>query len=196
MRLLAISGSLRAASSNTALLQAAVRLAPSGTDVVLYAGLGGLPPFNPDLDTDDPPPSVSELRRQVGQSDGLLISSPEYAHGIAGSLKNALDWLVGSLEFPGKPVAIINASPRAVHAEAQLREILTTMSARLVEAASISLPLLGRGLDADGIAADAELGGRLAQALRDFTAAIGRIVIDGRDDGTQSRDIDADSDDG
>lgn len=181
MRLLAISGSLRAASSNTAALKAAARLAPTGVQIELYAGLGELPPFNPDLDTDEPPAAVRQLRREVGRSDGLLISSPEYAHGIAGSLKNLLDWLVGSLEFPDKPVAIINASPRAVHAEAQLREILATMSARLVEGASIGLPLLGRGLDADGIAADPALGGPLAQALRDFAAA-----IDGGKDGASS----------
>jgi NAD(P)H-dependent FMN reductase len=173
MRLLAISGSLRAASSNTAVLKAASRLAPAGVDIVFYAGLGDLPPFNPDLDTEVPPPAVAELRRAVGASEGLVISSPEYAHGIAGSLKNVLDWLVSSLEFPEKPVAILSTSPRAVHADAQLREILKTMSARLVEAASIALPLLGRGLDADGIAADTELAPMLARAVAEFVAAIG-----------------------
>jgi chromate reductase len=102
MRILAISGSLRAASSNTAVLQAAAFLAPAGVEIVLYTGLGDLPHFNPDLDTDDPPEVVRALRHEIGQCDGLLICSPEYAHGVAGAMKNALDWLVSSVEFPEK----------------------------------------------------------------------------------------------
>jgi NAD(P)H-dependent FMN reductase len=172
MRILAISGSLRSASSNTAALQAAALLAPAGVEIVLYTGLDNLPHFNPDLDTDQPPESVQALRREIGRADGLLISSPEYAHGIAGALKNSLDWLVSSFEFAGKPVALINASPRAVHAEAQLREILTTMAARLIDGASIALPLLGRGGDAAGIAADPALSAQLRTALAIFVDAI------------------------
>ena len=118
MRILTISGSLRAKSSNTAVLDAVALVAPLGVTIVRYDGLGGLPHFNPDLDTETPPGPVADLRRQVGEADGLLLSSPEYAHGIAGSFKNGVDWLVGSLEFPGKPIGIINAAPRATHAEA------------------------------------------------------------------------------
>jgi chromate reductase, NAD(P)H dehydrogenase (quinone) len=174
MRILAVSGSLRANSSNTAVLTAAARLAPPDMEIVLYEGLAGLPHFNPDLDTDDPPAPVLALRREIGLRHGLLICSPEYARGVAGVMKNALDWLVSSLEFPDKPVALINASQRATHADAQLRLTLATMSARLIEAASITLPLLGRGLDADGIVADADLSARLRAALDRFAGAIGR----------------------
>jgi chromate reductase len=173
MRVLAISGSLRANSSNTSVLKAAARLAPPSMDIVLYDGLVTLPHFNPDLDTDDPPAPVLALRREIGLCHGLLVCSPEYARGVAGAMKNALDWLVGSLEFPGKPVALINASPRAIHADAHLRLILTTMSARLVEAASITLPLLGRGLDAEAIAIDPALSAPLRQALAHFADALG-----------------------
>src|ERR1700735_3009335 len=102
MRILAISGSLRAASSNTAALQAAILLAPKGIEVALYTGLGSLPHFNPDLDTDDPPETVKALRHEIGLSNGLLICSPEYAHGIAGSMKNALDWLGTNNELPAQ----------------------------------------------------------------------------------------------
>jgi chromate reductase len=174
MRILAISGSLRAASSNTSVLQAAALLAPAGIDIVLYTGLGDVPHFNPDWDTAEPPAPVRALRQEIGRCDGLLISSPEYAHGIAGALKNALDWLVSSHEFPAKPVAILNASPRAVHAQAQLREILTTMSARMIDQASIMLPLLGRSLDAAGIAADPILSAELRTAIAAFADAITR----------------------
>ena len=105
------------------------------------------------------------LREEIGQADALLICSPEYARGIAGALKNALDWLVSSQEFPGKPVAVINASQRSVHADASLRLVLQTMSARLVEDASVTLPLLGLALDAEGIAADPTFSAQLRAAL-------------------------------
>jgi len=174
MRLLAVSGSLRTASSNVSALRAAALVAPAGVEIDCYAGLADLPAFNPDLDADEPPEAVQALRRQIGESDGLLICSPEYAHGVPGALKNALDWLVGSLEFSGTPVALINASPRSVHAQAQLREILTTMDARLVEPASITLDLSGpgRSLDAAAIAADPALSAQLREALEHLAEAI------------------------
>ncbi len=173
-RLLAISGSLRAVSSNASALRAAALVAPAEVEVAAYAGLADLPAFNPDLDTDEPPEAVRALRRRIGECDGLLICSPEYAHGVPGALKNALDWLVSSLEFSGTPVALINASPRSVHADAQLREILTTMDARLVESASITLDLsgAGRSLDAAGIAADPTLSAQLREALEHLAEAI------------------------
>jgi chromate reductase len=171
MRILAISGSLRAASSNTRLIAALRLMAPPGVEVVVYDGLGELPHFNPDLDGDIVP-GPAELRRQVGLCDGLVICSPEYAHGVAGSMKNALDWLVPSLEFPETPVALINASPHAVHADAHMRETLTLMSARLVEAASVTIPIQGPPLTPDQIAAHPDLGPRIAAALAAFIAAI------------------------
>jgi NAD(P)H-dependent FMN reductase len=165
MRILAISGSLRAASSNTRLIEALAALAPEGMEIVVFGGIHALPYFNPDLDHDTPPPPVLDLRRQIEASDGLVICSPEYAHGVAGVMKNALDWLVSSVEFPQTITALINASPRAEHAQAHLREILTVMSARLVEEACVSVPLQGRDLTTDQIVEDAELASRLRDAL-------------------------------
>ena len=173
MKLLAISGSLRAASHNTAVLIALKRLAPAGVAIELLDGIGQLPFFNSDLETPERlPDAVSAFRRIIGTTDGLLISSPEYARGISGVMKNALDWLVGSSEFPGKPVALINTSPRATHALAALILTLETMSANVVRDASITLPLLGTANDADGIAADPELAGPLRDALDKFAQAI------------------------
>lgn len=165
VRLLAISGSLRAASSNTAVVEAARLLAPSDIDVAIYRGLGELPHFNPDVEMGVLPTTVVELRVAVGKADALLVCSPEYAHGVPGSMKNALDWLVGGPEFVGKPVALVNASPRSVHAQAQLAETVTTMSGVLVEGACVALPLSGRRLDAAGIAADPELAAMITGAL-------------------------------
>jgi chromate reductase, NAD(P)H dehydrogenase (quinone) len=172
MRILAISGSLRSRSSNTAVLRVAQSLAPSDVEIILYEGLATLPHFNPDLDDDNPPPSVRELRSEVGLADGLLISSPEYAHGVPGSLKNALDWLVASVEFPGKAVALLNASPRATHAHSQLAETLMTMAARLIPEASVSLTLPVRTLDTEGFAAQSEFLRTLASALSTLARAI------------------------
>ncbi|WP_298254407.1 NAD(P)H-dependent oxidoreductase [Bradyrhizobium sp.] len=96
MRLLAISGSLRAASYNKAVLVAAKRLAPAGVDIDPFDGIGKLPYFNSDFETPEHlPEAVSAFRQIIGATDGLLISSPEYARGVSGVMKNALDWLVG-----------------------------------------------------------------------------------------------------
>jgi chromate reductase len=171
MKILAISGSLRAASSNTAALRAAALLAPEGVEVDVYGGLGDLPHFNPDLE-DSEPPAVTDFRSRVREADGLLISSPEYAHGVPGVMKNALDWLVGGSEFIDMPVALINATPPATYSQASLTETLTVMSAHIVAEASISLPLRGRKLDAQGIAADPGL----AEALRAAIAAFARAI--------------------
>ena len=105
-------------------------------------------------------------------ADGLIISSPEYAHGVPGSLKNALDWLVGSLDFAGKPVALINTAPRATHAQASLRETLQTMAAHIVDDTSITLALPGGSSDAAGLVADADC----AAALRAMLAALVRVI--------------------
>ncbi len=176
IQILAISGSLRAVSSNTALLRATITLAPKNVNITVYSDLGNLPHFNPDLDGDTPPHPVTDFRSLLKASDGVLISSPEYAHGVPGVLKNALDWLVGSGELVGKPVALLNASPRATWAQASLVEILRVMMANLIDEASISLPLLGRGLDEAGIASDAEISGALSAAIAVFTQEIDKKV--------------------
>ena len=178
MRILAISGSLRAASSNNMVLQAIRNLAPENIDVKIYDALDKLPHFNPDLDGDTPPDAVHDLRALIGNSDGVIISCPEYAHGVPGSLKNALDWLVGSLEFSGKPVALINTSPRATHAQESLQEILITMSARLIPEAFATVSLLGRAVDAQAITSDPELSGILSRSISAFALAINSVLAE------------------
>jgi NAD(P)H-dependent FMN reductase len=168
---LAISGSLRRQSSNTALIGAAIRLAPDTVELSIYSALGSLPHFNPDEDGADVAEPVSEFRAKLQASDAVLISSPEYAHGVPGTLKNALDWVVGSGELIGKPIALINASARATHAWAALAEIVTVMSARLVREASITLPLDGRPLDADAIAQEPILSRALRSAIEQLASA-------------------------
>jgi chromate reductase len=174
MKILALSGSLRAASSNAAALRAAALLAPAGVEIAVYDSLGALPHFNPDLE-DSEPAVVTDFRARVREADGLLISSPEYAHGVPGTMKNALDWLVGGSEFIDMPVALINATPPATWSQASLTETLTVMSGHIVAEASISLPLRGRKLDAADIAADPELADALRAAVGAFVRAIPAI---------------------
>ena len=171
LRIFALSGSLRAVSSNTSLLRAAARLAPQGVEITVYGSLGVLPHFNPDLEEDEPP-VVTDFRARVRAADGLLISSPEYAHGVPGVMKNALDWLVSDEEFMGKPVALFNASPLATYAQASLRETITVMSARIVAEASIAVPVSGKKLDEAGIVAHPEIAGAVRGALEAFARAI------------------------
>ena len=130
MRILAISGSLRAQSTNTALLRAFVRHAPDDITIALSENIGRLPLFNPELEAETPGP-VLELAAEVDRCDGLLIASPEYAHGIPGALKNALDWLVARFEIPHKPVMLVHASARGLFVREHLSEVLRTMSCRL-----------------------------------------------------------------
>jgi chromate reductase, NAD(P)H dehydrogenase (quinone) len=176
MRILAISGSLRQASLNTALLRAAARIAPPGIEVVLYRGLGDLPLFNPDIVASEPSPVVT-LREQILVCDALLIASPEYAHGVTGAIKNALDWMVGNETFVNKPVALLNASPRATHAQA-LRETVSTMSARLVDEACIAVPILGSCLSEDDIVQQPDIKSALLTALSTLKAAVQSAALE------------------
>lgn len=111
------------------------------------------------------------FRFEVGRADGLLISSPEYAHGVPGSLKNALDWLVSGPEIVHKPIGLLNASPRSTHAQASLAETLRTMSTTLVEEACVTFPLSGRALDASAIVGDGELSAQLRVVLSAMASA-------------------------
>ena len=154
--ILAISGSLRARSTNTKLLHAVAAIADPAANVVIYHELEDLPHFNPDLDLEGAnlPDTVNDLRAFVAAADAILISSPEYAHGVPGSLKNALDWLVSGPEMVGKPAGLLCASGRSMYAHNSLAEILRTMSANLVDDAVDIVPLEGRRSDLAAILAD------------------------------------------
>jgi chromate reductase len=171
MKVMGISGSLRSASINSALLGAAARLAPAGVELRVFDGVGALPLFNPDLEARQPP-EVAALHAAVADADAIVIASPEYAHGVTGVIKNLLDWLVSFEPFVGKHVAILNASPRAHHADAALREILKTMSANIVESASVSIALLGAKLDEEGMVADEHVSCAIERTLVNLQQAV------------------------
>ena len=178
LNVLALCGSLRKDSTNAALLRAAARLARPGADIEIADWLGRLPLFNPDLEDvvaeHELPRTVVALRMAVAASDALLIASPEYAHGVSGTIKNTLDWLVSFPPFIHKPVAVINASPRAHHADDALRETLRTMSAGLVGERSSSVALLGAHMDEAAMAASPEVAAVVAEALAALRAEVER----------------------
>lgn len=168
LNLLALSGSLRQRSYNSRTLRALIALAPAGVEITL-GSIAELPLFNPDRE-DERIPSVQTLNAAVERADGLIIASPEYAHGISGPMKNALDWLVSGTAFPGIPIMLINTSPTASHALAALKEVLRTMSGNLIESAELCLPLLGsRLIDAGIIQNDT-----MAEAIRHH---LGRFCV-------------------
>jgi len=175
MHILAISGSLRASSTNTTLMRATTRLAPEGMTFTIYDGLGDLPHFSPDLDGDEAPPAVDRLRRLLQDADGVLICTPEYAFGVPGSLKNALDWTVSSGEFMYKPTVAISASPSNMGGDKAHASLLLTLqaeTAEVVNGGALTIPRVNKVLDADGNIAD----DAIAQALRTALASLAQAI--------------------
>jgi chromate reductase len=140
MRVLGISGSLRANSLNSALLRAAAERLPGGAELVEFERLREVPPYDEDVELEATPTVVEELRQAVREADAVLIATPEYNHSIPGQLKNALDWVsrpAGKSALNGKPAAAIGASTGmfgAVWAQAELRKVLGALGGRVVEA--------------------------------------------------------------
>jgi len=136
-KIIVISGSTRKNSSNLILIRAICELFPDKFDFNIFEGLANIPHFNPDLDTDHPPQNVADFRNQLNESDGVLICSPEYAMGVPGTLKNAIDWTVSSLEFSHKPVALITASTAGQAAHASLIGTLKIIEADIPESSQL-----------------------------------------------------------
>ena len=167
MRVVGICGSLREGSLNRALLAAAAAELPPGVEFAEWTGLETLPAYDADADGRCAGPAVARLRRVLAAADAVLIATPEYNASIPGALKNALDW--ASRPFPdnslrGKPVAVVGASTGvfgAVWAQADLRRVLKTIGADILETA---LPVASahRAFTAPGALRDP----RLATELR------------------------------
>jgi chromate reductase, NAD(P)H dehydrogenase (quinone) len=176
MRILAISGSLRAASHNTALLRAAAELAPEGVEVRQFEGLDRLPHYNEDHDTDEPLAEVQRLRDEVAAADVLLISTPEYNGSVPGHLKTAVDWASrpfgpGSSLW-GKPVAVIGASVTdygAIWAQDHLRKSLGLAGARVLDY-ELAIPKAPTQFGPNGELTDPETRERLAEIVSGLVA--------------------------
>lgn len=133
--ILAISGSLRHSSSNTAIVKEIKKMMPGNVEYIIFEGLANIPHFN---DSTEVPPSVNEWRNQIASADAVLFCTPEYAFGVPGTLKNALDWAVGSTTFSDKPVALITASSVGDKAHVSLMHTLTALGTNIVDDLLIS----------------------------------------------------------
>lgn len=173
VRILGVSGSLREESTNTRLLEAAVRLSPPDVDLHLTSSLPELPAFTPDADPARIP-EVDRWVREMRAAEGLVVSTPEYARGYPGALKNAFDWLVGTDAFVEKPFMLLNASARSVIAQTTFTRVLETMSGVHVESASATVPLLGRRLTVPEIVGNPELAGTIERALAELAEGVRR----------------------
>ncbi|QKK19165.1 NADPH-dependent FMN reductase [Rhizobium indicum] len=142
MKILAISGSARRNSTNTAMLQAVRAVAPSEIEVSIFDGVGRLPVFSPDLEGEHLPEVVWDFIDAIAKSDGVIIASPEYVRSIPGGLKNAIDWLVSRDEIVHKPIALLHASHRGDDMLAGLRKILETITDRFAGDIFLQLPLM------------------------------------------------------
>ncbi|WP_420148707.1 NADPH-dependent FMN reductase [Spirosoma sp.] len=179
MNILAISGSLRPTSTNTALLRALADQAPDNVAVTLYNDLDELPHFSPERDHANTSEPVHRLRTLIRHADAVIICTPEYIHGIPGVLKNMLDWLASSGEFVGKSVGVISASPSDTggsRAHASLSYTLSVLTADLPKGASLIVPFVRRRLDADGRVTDPVLVQELRNVLDALTNASKRYV--------------------
>lgn len=169
--ILGLSGSLRTASLNSAMLRLAAQCAPQGVRVCLFDGMAELPAFNPDLNVDTLAP-VARLRDAIRSADALLIASPEYAHGVSSVTKTALDWMVADGAVVDKPVALWSPSTRAAHAPAALRATLSVMLARLVEPADLSITIAIRQDDTGDV--DPSVFVSMQQAMLQLTSVRAR----------------------
>jgi chromate reductase len=171
MRILGLSGSLRAGSHNTTLLRAAADLLPDTAELTLFAHLRALPPYDEDADVAPAPAAVEVLRAQIAAADALLIATPEYNASVPGVLKNALDW--ASRPFPdnvlrAKPSAVIGASTGlfgAVWAQAEIRKALRIAGADVL-GDELAVGLAGDAFTAAGALRDRHVAGALAELVR------------------------------
>lgn len=175
MEVLAISGSLRTNSYNTALLKSAKAVAPSNMNILLYNHIGEMPHFNPDIPENSVHSSVLEFRKSIAKSDAILISTPEYAHGIPGTLKNALDWVVSSVEIILKPIAILSVSTSELggfRATAALTQVLSAMNTNVIIDATLNVPFAKTKFDDEGTLIDSYT----KQALENSLSKIAIII--------------------
>ena len=172
LNILAISGSLRNQSSNTLLMHAMIKLAPPNLKFEVYDGLNDLPHFNPDLDVTPAPPAVQTFRDKIRAADGVVICTPEYVFTLPGSLKNALEWMVSTTIFSGKPVALITASAMGDKAHEALQLVMKTIETRFTQATQLLIRGVKGKVAGNGHITDVATQTAVAELVTAFTALI------------------------
>ncbi len=149
-QILAISGSTRKSSTNLNLIKAIIDFSSDEFEVKIFQGLTEIPHFNPDIDNDNPPKAVADFRKQLSEADGVLICTPEYAMGVPGTLKNAIDWAVSSCEFSHKPVALITASSVGQKAHLSLLETLKIIECNIPDDSQLLISFVKTKINSEG----------------------------------------------
>lgn len=171
--ILAICGSTRKTSTNSNLVTAIHNLYADSVNVTVFEGLSDIPHFNPDLDNDNPPKNVSHFRELLKQADGILICTPEYAMGVPGTLKNAIDWTVSSMEFSHKPVALITASTSGHKGHHSLMETLRVIEADIPDSSQLVISHVKTKLQGDNIT-DANTFNQVKNVVDSLIGVIGK----------------------
>jgi len=166
--ILAISGSLREGSSNHNILEMLDQMMPSEMKSTIYDGLRDIPAFDPGIDNDNPPATVSDLRYLISHADGIIICTPEYAFGVPGALKNALDWTVSSGSFSGKPTALITASTGGKNAHEAMIKILGAIDAKLSPETMLLIQFVRSKMDSTGNIIDPDTFQKLQNLIEIF----------------------------
>lgn len=175
MNILAISGSVRAQSSNSDILKAIAALLPENINYTIYKDLEALPHFNPDTNGDLSPAIVNDFRAQLKDADAVIICTPEYAFNLPGVLKDALDWIVSSGEFTDKPTAVISASPLATGGEkamASLLQTLRVMGAKIPDEITMKVPFVKKKFNEHGAITDDASRDELTALLENLAAMV------------------------
>ena len=153
-KIVAISGSTRAESVNLHILEAIAAMYEDQLDCSVFTGIDRIPHFNPDLDTETPPATVTEFRKLIEEADGVIICTPEYVFSLPGSLKNALEWMVSTIIFTNKPTALITASSSGQKAHEALQLVIKTIGARTSPETSLLIGAPKTKISVEGVITD------------------------------------------
>lgn len=170
--ILAICGSTRKSSSNLNLIKAIADLSSEVFTITIFEGLADLPHFNPDLDNEDAPATVFSFRKQLREADGIIICTPEYAMGVPGTLKNAIDWTVSSMEFSNKPVALITASLSGEKAHAALLGTLLIIESQITADTQLLIPFIKTKVNENAGITDANTLGEVNKLIHSLTQMV------------------------
>ncbi len=164
-KVFAIPGSTRQKSSNLSLLKAIADLYSDKLEIIIFSGLSELPPFNPDHNNEDVAQQVTDFRQQIQNADGVLICTPEYAHGVPGTLKNAIDWTVSTNEFSKKPTALITASTDGRLGHQALLETLRVIECENIDELQLLIPFIKTKIDENNVVKDLKTLGDILQLM-------------------------------
>jgi len=176
-KIIALCGSTRKASTNLNLIRAIANLTETKFSISIFQSLSGLPHFNPDLDNDAPPDEVVDFRKLLKGADGILICTPEYAMGVPGTLKNAIDWTVSSCEFSKKPVALITASSLGEKGHASLLETLKIIESNITDETQLRISYAKTKINPTGVIIDETTKLEIVSLLNAFNKLILKAVL-------------------